>query len=110
MATCSARRPVNQIPRGYMVLDIGPRTVKEYAAALGRAKAAMENLKRAVAAAERVLANTDKTLVGPDAPATQELREALQEVSRAARAVRVFVEYMDKHPEALISGKAKEKP
>ena len=94
------------------------QTLKDARKLLGRidaevvpeAKAAMENLKRAVAAAERVLANTDKTLVGPDAPATQELREALQEVSRAARAVRVFVEYMDKHPEALISGKAKEKP
>jgi len=94
------------------------QTLKDARKLLGRidaevvpeTKAAMENLKRAVAAAERVLANTDKTLVGPDAPATQELREALQEVSRAARAVRVFVEYMDKHPEALISGKAKEKP
>jgi len=94
------------------------QTLKDARKLLGRidaevvpeAKAAMENLKRAVASAERVLANTDKTLVGPDAPATQELREALQEVSRAARAVRVFVEYMDKHPEALISGKAKEKP
>jgi len=73
------------------------------------AKAAVENLKRTVAAAERVLANTDRTLVGPDAPATQELREALQEMTRAARAVRVFVEYMEKHPEALIQGKAQEK-
>ena len=36
-------RPVSDIPRGYMVLDIGPKTVKEYAAALQRAKAVVWN-------------------------------------------------------------------
>lgn len=36
-------RPVSEIPRGYMVLDIGPQTVKEYAAALKRAKAVVWN-------------------------------------------------------------------
>jgi len=72
-------------------------------------KATLLKLKRAVDAAERVLANTDKTLVGPDAPATQELREAMQEVAGAARSVRVFVEYLEKHPEALISGKSQER-
>ena len=36
-------RPVSEIPRGYMVLDIGPKTVKEYAAALQRAKAVVWN-------------------------------------------------------------------
>ena len=72
-------------------------------------KTSLENLKRAVAAAERVLVNTDKTLVGPDALANQELRESLQEVARAARALRVFAEYLESHPEALISGKAPEK-
>ncbi|MCK9391225.1 MAG: MlaD family protein [Syntrophales bacterium] len=73
-------------------------------------KTTVENLKRAVAAAERALVNADKTLVGPDAPANQELREALQEVASAARALKVFVEYMDSHPEAFIRGKTQEKP
>ncbi len=36
-------RPVSEIPRGYMALDIGPKTVKEYAAALQRAKAVVWN-------------------------------------------------------------------
>jgi paraquat-inducible protein B len=93
------------------------KTLKDAQKVLGRidtevvpeVKTAMENLKRAVAAAERVLVNTDKTLIGPDAPVNQELREALQEISRAARALRVFTEYLESHPEALISGKTKEK-
>jgi len=93
-------------------------TLKDAKKILGRidteivpeAKTTLENLKRAVAAAERALVNADKTLVGPDAPANQELREALQEISSAARALKVFVEYMDSHPEAFIRGKTQEKP
>lgn len=93
-------------------------TLKDAKKVLGRidteivpeVKTTVENLKRAVAAAERALVNADKTLVGPDAPANQELREALQEIAGAARALKVFVEYMDSHPEAFIRGKTQEKP
>lgn len=66
-------RPVNEIPRGYMVLDIGPRTVKEYAAALGRAKAVVWNGPMGVFEMEkfshgsfdlaRAIANLDATTV-----------------------------------------------
>jgi paraquat-inducible protein B len=58
-----------------------------------------------VAAAERVLSNTDANLLGPDAPAQQELRDALQEISRAARAIQVLTDYLERNPEALIRGK-----
>ncbi len=87
-------------------------------------KTTIENLKRAIATAERalgkaehtlgaaegVLGKADKTLTGQDSPVAQELRDALQEVARAARALRVFTEYMESHPEALIKGKTQEKP
>ncbi len=36
-------RDIDKVPRGYMILDIGPGTVKEYAAALKRAKAVVWN-------------------------------------------------------------------
>jgi paraquat-inducible protein B len=58
-----------------------------------------------LASADRVLKNTDTTLVGTDAPAQQELRDALQEIVRAARAVRVLADYLERHPESLIRGK-----
>ncbi|MGH2609599.1 MAG: phosphoglycerate kinase [Tepidiformaceae bacterium] len=35
--------PVAHVPRGYMILDIGPETVKEYAVALRRAKTVVWN-------------------------------------------------------------------
>ena len=43
-------------------------------------------------------------------PAQQELRDALQEITRAARSLRVFTDYLERHPEALIRGKTEEKP
>jgi paraquat-inducible protein B len=73
-------------------------------------KKTLEDLRRSVAAAERVLANTDTTLLGPDAPGQQELRDALQEISRAARGIRVLTDYLERHPETLIRGKTQEKP
>jgi paraquat-inducible protein B len=71
-------------------------------------KATVEEIRRAVASADGLLKSTDATLVGRDAPAQQELRDALQEIARAARSVRVLVEYLDRHPEALLRGKTDE--
>ena len=67
-------------------------------------------LKASLEEFKRVLENTDATLVGKDAPAQQELREALQEIARAARAIRVLTEYLERNPDALIRGKTQEKP
>jgi paraquat-inducible protein B len=73
-------------------------------------KTAIEELRQAVATANLLLKNTDATLLGKDAPAQQELRDALQEVAAAARSVRVLADYLDRHPESLIRGKSEDKP
>ena len=70
----------------------------------------LDELRRAIATADTVLKNTDATLLGKDAPGQQELRDALSEIARAARSVRVLADYLDRHPEALIWGKTGEKP
>ncbi|WP_373510136.1 intermembrane transport protein PqiB [Thiocapsa sp.] len=70
----------------------------------------LEQVRRAMATADRVLKSTDQTLLGEDAPGQQELREALQEITGAARALRVFVDYLDRNPSALLRGKGKENP
>jgi paraquat-inducible protein B len=70
----------------------------------------LEDVRTAVGSADRVLKNTDATLFGKDSPAPQDLRDTLQEVTRAARSVRVLVDYLERHPEMLIRGKTEEKP
>jgi paraquat-inducible protein B len=77
---------------------------------LPEAKKTLEDLRRAITAAERVLSNTDNTLLGPDAPAQQELRDALQEIARSARAIRLLADTLERNPESLLRGKNKENP
>jgi paraquat-inducible protein B len=65
----------------------------------------LEALHQAITDADRALVNADTTFFGKDSPAPQDLRDTLQEVTRAARAVRILVDYLERHPEMLIRGK-----
>ncbi len=71
-------------------------------------KSAIAELRRTLASTNHVLKDTDATLLGKDAPGQLELRDALQEVARAARSVRVLSDYLERHPEALLRGKSGE--
>jgi paraquat-inducible protein B len=73
-------------------------------------KTTLDELRGTIAAVDRTINNADTTLVGKDAPAQQELRDALQEIARAARSLRVLADYLERHPESLIRGKTDEKP
>ena len=69
----------------------------------------LEDLRRAINDANRVVQNADATLFSKDSPAPQDLRDTLQEVTRAARSIRVLVDYLERHPDVLIRGKPAEK-
>lgn len=69
----------------------------------------LEDARKAIAAADRALSDADTNLLAPGSPAPQDLRDTLQEVARAARAVRIFVDYLERHPDVLIRGKTEEK-
>ena len=67
--------------------------------------AAVADLRRAVNAADRLIQSTDATLLGEDAPGQLQLRAALEEITGAARSVRVLSDYLERQPESLIRGK-----
>jgi paraquat-inducible protein B len=71
-----------------------------------RFSAALEDARKALAATERVMNEADAGLVGPDAPAQQELRDALREVASASRALRTLADSLERHPESLIRGRS----
>jgi paraquat-inducible protein B len=113
------RMPVDEIGKDLkMTLQTLDNTLRSADRALTRvdaetlpeAKKTLEDLRRALTAAERVLSSTDNVLLGPDAPAQQELRDALQEIARSARAIRLLADYLERNPEALLRGKNKENP
>src|SRR5450830_118729 len=57
----------------------------------------------------KTLDNADRTL-SEDAPLQQDLRQTLQELSRAAASLKVLTDYLEQHPESLIRGKALDNP
>jgi paraquat-inducible protein B len=73
-------------------------------------KTIVTDVRNTIVSADGVLRNADATLVGKNAPAQQDLRDALQEIARAARSLRVLTDYLERHPESLIRGKIDDKP
>ncbi|HVA39653.1 MAG TPA: MlaD family protein [Candidatus Binataceae bacterium] len=49
--------------------------------------------------------NNTTSLTEPNSAQVQQLGSTLQEVSRAARSLRVLADYLERHPEALLRGK-----
>ncbi len=64
----------------------------------------LEAARLAIKNADGTFANT-QSLTSRDAPLIREVLSSLDELSRAVRAIRVFAEYLERHPEALIQGK-----
>ena len=58
----------------------------------------------ALADARKALLSADQALK-PNSPLSQDARDAMREIARAAAAFRILSDYLDRHPEALISGK-----
>jgi paraquat-inducible protein B len=57
--------------------------------------------------ARRALGDVDQVLAS-DAPLEQDLRQSLNQLTRAAEALRSLADYLDRHPEALLRGKERD--
>ncbi|MFT0170693.1 MlaD family protein [Paraburkholderia mimosarum] len=64
-------------------------------------------LRETANAADRTVAAANRTL-GADATSQNDLPAALRELTDTARSVRALADYLDRHPEALLRGKAPE--
>ncbi len=62
---------------------------------------AMKDVRETLNAAERTLSG--------DAPLQQDLRQTLQELTRAAVSLRVLTDYLERHPESVIRGRRGDK-
>jgi paraquat-inducible protein B len=82
---------------GRLDADAGP--------VLASLKSAADSASATLRQAETTLASVQRT-VGPASALTSDAAGMIQELTRAARSIRVFADYLDRHPEALIRGKA----
>lgn len=63
--------------------------------------AAMKDVRKTLNAAEKTIAT--------DSPVQQDLRQTLQELTRAAGSMRVLTDYLERHPESLVRGKPEDR-
>lgn len=57
----------------------------------------------------RQAVDTAQGMMAADEPLQQDTREAIRELGRTAKSLRVLADYLERHPEALIWGKKEEK-
>ena len=87
------------------------QTLKQTDALLGRIDAEwVPEGTKTMQSLHQAIADADRSLLNQDAPASQDLHDTLQELTRTARAVRVFVDYLQRHPAILIRGKKEDQP
>jgi paraquat-inducible protein B len=87
------------------------QTLKQTDALLGRIDAEwVPEGTKTMQSLHQAIADADRSLLNQDAPASQDLHNTLQELTSAARSVRVFVDYLQRHPEMLIRGKKEDNP
>jgi paraquat-inducible protein B len=97
--------------------DIGAgvsQAVKRLDATLTEAQGLLARLKgetvpaatSAIKQAEGTLATAERAIAA-DSPLRQDLDQTLEDVARAARSLKLLLDYLEQHPEALIRGKAK---
>jgi len=68
-------------------------------------KELVPGIGRTMGEVERMLKQTQR-LVGPDSPVNVELRKMLNELTGAARSMRLFADHLERHPEDLIRGRS----
>ncbi|MBL3582660.1 MlaD family protein [Oleidesulfovibrio alaskensis] len=67
-------------------------------------RASLDALEAAARRSEKAMEGVE-ALTAPDAAIVRDMREALRELTGAARSLRVWADYLERHPEALIRGK-----
>ena len=70
------------------------------------AQRALAGVQETLASAQQTLRSAEANLADPQAPVQRSATQALAEMQRAASALRVLADYLQRHPESLLRGKA----
>jgi paraquat-inducible protein B len=103
-ALASVARKLDKLPLDKISTDLSA-TLKTANGLLRRLDTEVAPQARdALAEASKALGAVDRVVSGGQ-PVTQDARDTLREVGRAAQSLRVLSDYLERHPEALIRGK-----
>jgi paraquat-inducible protein B len=82
----------------------------EAQAAIGDMRQALNTANQTLASAQATLRSAEANLTDAQAPLQRNASQALAELQRAAQALRVLADYLQRHPETLLRGKPDEPP
>ena len=91
------------------IVDLG-RTVNDAEALLKRLDGLVATDARETLGEARLAISDARKVLASDAPLQQDLRNTLQELTRAARSMRELTDMLERQPESLLRGKSEEKP
>jgi paraquat-inducible protein B len=110
----TARGTVKDV--GGTVKDVGSDLQKtlaqltpEVAKLAAKLQEASDALRATLEKTDSTLRSVDGTLAG-DSPVGHELTQALKEVAAAAQSLQTLAEYLERHPESLLTGKPRARP
>jgi paraquat-inducible protein B len=110
----TARGTVKDV--GGTVKDVGSDLQKtlaqltpEIAKLAAKLQEASDTLRATLEKTDTTLRGVDGTLAG-DSPVGHELTQALKEVAAAAQSLQTLAEYLERHPESLLTGKPRARP
>ena len=69
------------------------------------AQRALVDVQKTLVSAQEALGNLDRNVLQSDAALQNNVNQALIEVKRAALALRILADYVQRHPEAVLRGK-----
>jgi paraquat-inducible protein B len=78
--------------------------------ALADVSKTLQQAERTLGSAQQSLQQLDRNVTGDGAPLQRNAQQTMDELQRAARAVRVLSDYLQRHPESLLRGKPEDLP
>lgn len=104
-----------QAPEIDVILSELTQTIKSVRSVTSRfdqtSEPLMDDLRRTLGTVDRTInkigqsADAAQGLLGEDSPLRYDVQGLLRELGQAARSIRVFADYLERHPEALLRGK-----
>ncbi len=112
----SIAKKIDKIPFDQLAVEV-KRTLQELQVSLKNADKLMVNVNENVTPqiaqtlteVKRTMKSANEALAS-DSPVQQDLRGTLTELNRAAASLRLLTDYLQRHPESLIRGKAPDAP
>ena len=104
---------INKVPFDELARDL-QGTLAQARAAIGElspeAQKALAEVQRTLGSVQESLRSIDHNLIDPSAPVQRHVEQTMIELQRAAQSLRTLGDYLQRHPESILRGKAADPP